>query len=56
MKIKKERPEYNGWVVFIFVISFLGADDWFFISAILLLIIYVGWIQYLQMSYDVMTE
>jgi len=56
MKQEKKRPKYNGWVVLIFVLSIFSATEWHFIGLVLLIIIYVGWVQYLQTMYDMKTK
>ena len=53
LQSERERPTHNGWIVLIFVLAFLGTEDWIFVGCLFAIIIYVGWIQYLQMRYDV---
>ena len=49
---ESDKPAYNGWIVFLLVIAVLFSEDWLFIGAILLCVIYVGWIEYLKMKYN----
>lgn len=50
---ENNKPEYNGWIIFILVVANIVTDDWLWMIAILLAILYVGWIEYLRMKYKI---
>lgn len=45
------EPKYNGWVVTALVLTLFIAEDWIMVSVLFLIILYVGWIEYLRMKY-----
>lgn len=50
--MENDKPRYNGWVIFLLVIGNICTKSWVWVGVLSLSILYVGWIEYLRMKYN----